>query len=384
MAQIKDTTLQEISEVLIHNGFEEGVVNSLQSLLNAVMRLERQEYLGAKPYERTDERTGQGNGFKPKTFHTRVGALELQIPQTRDSKFYPKSLEKGMRSEKSLRLALAEMYLQGVSTRKVMKITEELCGFEISSTEVSRITKSLDEEFQKWRTRRLGQCQYLILDARYEKVRYGGEVLDLAVLWAIGITSEGTRSVLGVSVSLSEAEIHWRNFIKDLLDRGLEGFEYMVSDDHEGLAAARKALLPGIIWQRCQFHLSQNAQNHIGHVENRELVGKDIRNIFNSPNKELAQVALEHFIKKHEKSEPKLVKWAEENIPEGFAVYSRPEDLHKKLRTSNLIERHNKELKRRTKVIGVFPNEASCLRLITAKLMELDEEWMGRRYWKLA
>jgi putative transposase len=384
MAQIKDTTLQEISEVLIHNGFEEGVVNSLQSLLNAVMRLERQEYLGAKPYERTDERTGQGNGFKPKTFHTRVGALELQIPQTRDSKFYPKSLEKGMRSEKSLRLALAEMYLQGVSTRKVMKITEELCGFEISSTEVSRITKSLDEEFQKWRTRRLGQCQYLILDARYEKVRYGGEVLDLAVLWAIGITSEGTRSVLGVSVSLSEAEIHWRNFIKDLLDRGLEGFEYMVSDDHEGLAAARKALLPGIIWQRCQFHLSQNAQNHIGHVENRELVGKDIRNIFNSPNKELAQVALEHFIKKHEKSEPKLVKWAEENIPEGFAVYSRPEDLHKKLRTSNLIERHNKELKRRTKVIGVFPNEASCLRLITAKLMELDEEWMGRRYWKPA
>ena len=261
--------IQEISEVLIHQGFSGGIVNAIQILLNETMKIERQTYINADPYERAEERVTHANGFKDKTLHTRIGKIPINIPQTRDGNFYPKSIEKGIRSERALKAALAEMYIQGVSTKKVKKITETLCGLEVSSTQVSNATKLLDEEFSSWRNRPLGQFKYLIPDARYEKVRYGGVVQDLAVIWVIGIKSDGHREVLGVSVSLSEAEVHWRELFTGLCERGLHGVEYIVSDDHAGLKAARKAVFPSAMWNRCHFHLAQNAQNHVSRKSNK-------------------------------------------------------------------------------------------------------------------
>ena len=253
---------KEILEILTDGGFER-IGEALQILINAAMLAEREKYLGAGPYERTESRSGHANGFKPKTMRTRVGEISLAVPQARDGKFYPSTLEKGQRSEKALRLAVAEMYLQGVSTRKVMAITEELCGFEISSSQVSKATAELDGLFRVWRERPLGSFAYVYLDARYEKVREGGVVIDQAVLVAVGVSRDGKRAVLGVSVELSEAEVHWRKFLQSLQQRGLHGVELFISDDHEGLKAARKAVFSGVPWQRCQYHLQQNAQKYV-------------------------------------------------------------------------------------------------------------------------
>jgi len=376
---MNNNVLEEISEVLIAKGFSGGVINAIQILLNETMKIERQAYLNASPYERTEDRVSQGNGYKNKTLTTRVGKIELDVPQTRDGNFYPASIEKGIRSERALKIALAEMYIQGVSTNKVKKVTEALCGFEVSSMQVSNATKLLDEELEKWRERPLGQYVYLIPDARYEKVRYGGVVQDLAVIWAIGITPDGKREVLGVSVSLSEAEVHWREFFTSLVKRGLHGVEYIVSDDHLGLKAARKAVFPGAIWNRCHFHLAQNAQNHVSKKSNKELVARDIRTILEAPTLEMAQQALAQFVDKYQEEEPKLAKWAEENIPEGFNAYKVGPDNYKKLRTSNMIERFNREINRRTKVVGIFPNDASCLRLVTAVLVEIHDTWLTQK-----
>src|SRR6185437_7401073 len=223
------TALDEIGQLLAEQGFD-GLADDLRVLLNEVMKLERAAVLGAGPYQRSDDRKGYANGFKPKTVQTRVGALTLAVPQTRGVEFYPSALEKGLRSERALKLAVAEMYVQGVSTRKVAAITEKLCGLEVTTAQVSRAAEALDAELEKWRGRPLGETPYLILDARYEKVRHGGQVRSCAVLVAIGIDPEGRRSVLGVSVSLSEAEAHWRGFLAGLQARGLHGVELVVSD----------------------------------------------------------------------------------------------------------------------------------------------------------
>ena len=385
MTRNNDNVITEISEALISSGFEKGMVNAIGLILNQTMLIERDRYSNADPYERTGARVSSSNGFKGKTLTTRIGAIPLKVPQTRDCLFYPQTLEKGVRSERSLRLALAEMYIQGVSTRRVLKITEELCGFEISSTQVSRLTAQLDAELSSWRNRPLGAYHYLIMDARYEKVRYSGAVQDMAVIWAIGVTKDGGRTILGVSVSLSEAEQHWRKFLTDLVGRGLHGVQYIVSDDHQGLGVARKAVFSGVPWQRCQFHLAQNAQNHISKKLNKELVGQEIRAIFNATNQTQAEANLKAFIAQYDKTEPRLTQWAEHNIPEGFTVYQLDSKIQKKFRTSNLCERINQEMARRTKIIRVFPNEASCLRLVTAILVEIDEDWSsGRRFFQAA
>ena len=228
--------LDQIVELLAEHGFD-GMAQAVTVLLNEVMKLERAHTLGAMPYQRSEQRTGHANGFKPKTLHTRLGALTVAVPQTRGVEFYPSALEKGVRSERALKLAVAEMYVQGVSTRKVAAITEQLCGLEVTSAQVSRAAQALDEELETWRNRPLGETPYLILDARYEKVRHGGQVVSCAVLVAIGIDTEGKRSVLGVSVSLSEAEVHWRDFLASLQARGLHGVKLVTSDDHAGLRA---------------------------------------------------------------------------------------------------------------------------------------------------
>ena len=232
---------REIFEELMEEGAE-AFRNVLEKLLNLAMELERSEFLGAEPYERTSRRRDHANGFKDKTVATRVGRLKLKIPQVRHLSFYPKSLERGCRSEKALKLAIAEMYVKGVSTRKVSQITEQLCGTEISASQVSRIAQLLDEELEQFRERELGEYRVVYLDAHYEKVRVNGTVQDLAILKAIGVNCWGKREVLGVSVALSEAEVHWREFLQALQRRGLKGVDLVVSDDHVGLRAARRAV----------------------------------------------------------------------------------------------------------------------------------------------
>ena len=382
MAQhTQDSSIIDAVELLKDNGFD-ALAEAVTVLMNTAMVAERSEYLGARPYERTEDRQGYANGFKAKTVKTRLGELPLRVPQTRDSAFYPQSLEKGLRSERALLLSIAEMYVQGVSTRRVKRIVEELCGMDVSSTQVSRAAAELDDLLSAWRERELGQYRYLVLDAQYEKVRQGGQVLDAAVLIACGVGADGRRDVLGCSVSLSEAEVHWRAFLSELKDRGLYGMELIVSDAHEGLQAARRAVFPSVPWQRCQFHLQQNAGQYVPTVGQRGPVAADIRAIFNAPDRDEAERLLERFIDRYRDTAPKLARWAEEALPEGFTVFSLPPSHRRRLRTTNLVERLNEEIRRRTRVARLFPNEASCLRLVSAVLMEIAEDWQtaDKRY----
>lgn len=370
-------------ELLIENGFD-GIADTIGVLMNSAMQIERTRHLHANLYERNVDRRGYANGYKSKTMNTRFGEVNLAIPQTRGTDFYPKSLERGLRSERALKLALAEMYVQGVSTRKVAKITEELCGFEVSSSEVSRASKGLDEQLTTWRERPLGSCPYVYLDARYEKVRHGGVVVSSAVLVAIGVTSEGHREVLGVSVKLSEQEVHWREFLSQLKDRGLHGVKLFISDAHEGLKAARHAIFPTVPWQRCQFHLQQNAQKYVPRQKMKKEVAERIRSIFTAPDDEEALRLLHLFCNQYREKAPDLAEWAETALPEGLVIMQMPPEHRKKIRTVNMLERLNKEIKRRTRVATLFPNSASCLRLVTAVAMEISEEWQtGRRYLSL-
>jgi putative transposase len=355
-----------------HDGFAEG----LRILVNEAMRVERHHVLQAQPYERTDTRLGYANGYKPKTLASRVGPITFRVPQVRgETAFYPSALEKGIRSEQALKLAMAEMYVQGVSTRKVSAIVEELCGTSVSSAQVSDCAKLLDAELQKWRDRLLGAYPYLMFDARYEKVRHDGQLRDCAVLIALGITPTGQRSLLGVSVALSEAEVHWRAFFHSLVQRGLCGIQFIVSDDHPGMAAARKAVFGAVPWQRCQFHLQQNAQAYVPRLEQRKEVAHAIRSVFDSPSHPAAEIRLKEIVAHYAKSTPKLSAWMEENLPQGLTVFALPLAHQKRLRTSNGLERVNQELKRRTRVARVFPNEASLLRLVSALLAETSDEW---------
>lgn len=377
---VQHNALEDVLKMLADQGFD-GLADAIGILLNESMRLERQDYLQAAPYERSEQRRGYANGFKPKVVQTRVGEIPLQVPQTRDGGFYPNSLEKGLRSERALKLALAEMYVQGVSTRKVAKITEELCGIEVSSMQVSRAAQLLDESLKAWRERSLEAFPYVYLDARYEKVREGGSVIDVAVLVAIGVDESGHRQVLGTSVALSEQEVHWRTFLQALQGRGLHGVKLFISDAHSGLKAARTAVFPSVPWQRCQFHLQQNAQGYVPRQDLKRVVATDIRAIFTAPDEAEAKRLLQAMLERFEKTAPKLVQWAEENLPEGFAVFNFPEPHRRRLRTSNVIERLNKEIARRSKVATLFPNTDSCLRLVTAVVMEISEEWeTGKKY----
>lgn len=355
------------------------MAQAIEILLNEAMKLQRSQALGALPYERTSERRGHANGFKPKTVHSRLGTLELEVPQTRGVEFYPTVLERGERSERALKLAVAEMYVQGVSTRKVTAITEELCGHQVNSAQVSRAAALLDEELAAWRNRPLGEIPYLILDARYEKIRHGGSVVSCAVLVAIGVTPQGGRSILGVSVSLSEAEVHWRDFLASLQDRGLHGVRYIVSDDHAGLKQARQARFPGVPWQRCQFHLAQNAMQYVPKLAMRMEVARDLRRVLDAGDRAEADRQLGGLVKKYADDAPKLAQWLEANAPEALTVLGLPAAHRRKLRTTNMLERVNKEIKRRTRVATLFPNEQSALRLVTAVLMEISEDWETNR-----
>ncbi len=382
MTQGKDNNLlASLMQMVNENGLE-AVAETFRILLNEAMKIERDQSLCAGLYERTDNRQGYANGYKPKTIDTRMGRLMVNVPQVRGGvQFYPSALEKGCRSERALKLAIAEMYVQGVSTRRVTDVLEKMCGLSVSSTQVSRVAQILDEELEKWRNRPLGEYPYLVLDAHYEKVRTAGSVVSCALLTAVGIDTDGRRSILGVSVSFSEAETHWREFIKSLKQRGLSGVKYVVSDDHDGLKAALNATMPGVLWQRCQCHLQRNAAKYVPKIKMRKQVHNDIRDIFNAPDRKSAEERLKSYVAKYEKTAARLSVWMEENLPEGLTVFALPEGHRKRMRTTNMLERVHEEINRRTRVAGLFPNEASLLRLVSAVLMELSEEWeTGKRY----
>jgi transposase-like protein len=353
----------------------------IRVLINTAMQIERQQHIGVGPYERSAERKAHANGYKPKSVVTRVGEVTFAVPQVREGDFYPQALEKGLRSERALTLALAEMYVQGVSTRKVAKITEKLCGSTISSTQVSNAAAQLDTILEAWRNRPLGVCIYLYLDARYEKVRIDGQVREAAVLIASGVKADGKRQILAVSVSLSEQEVHWRTFLQSLVARGLCGLHLIISDAHAGLKQARQAVFGSIPWQRCQFHLQQNAQAYVPRQDMKVEVAADIRAIFNAPNRIEADALLKKTIQRYATRYPKLADWLETNLPEGLTVFDFPESHRRLIRTTNGLERLNKEIKRRTRVVGIFPNENACLRLVTAIVMECSDEWeTGKAY----
>lgn len=372
----------QLLETLAREGFD-GMKDVLTTLLNEAMRLERTAYLGVdQPYQRSPERRSRANGFKAKTLDSRLGRLVLDVPQTRDGKFYPACLERGQRSERALKLAIAEMYLRGVSTRKVHYVMEKICGLDVTSAQVSRAATMLDAELARWRERTLGEVVYLVLDAHYEKARVGDRVLPCAVLVAVGVLADGRRMILGADTACSEAEANWREFLVALQRRGMHGVRYAVSDDHAGLKAALASCLPGAVWQRCQFHLVRNALHKVPRQDQRAAVARDLRHVLDADdrpeaNRRLMAMAADTY----RRNWPKLADWLEANVPESFAVYDLPADHRKPMRTSNMLERLNGEIARRTRVVGVFPHQDSLLRLVTALAVEQSDEWEGdRRY----
>lgn len=381
MTYQNDCTLPtEIVEQIAEQGLD-YLPELIRVVVNAAMKAERQQYLGVLPYERSEKRRDQANGFKPKTVRTRLGEIEFAVPQVRGGEYYPQALEKGLRSERALTMALAEMYVQGTSTRKVNAIVEKLCGSQVSSSLVSKAASELDVLLEAWRNRPLGEIRYLFLDARYEKVRVDGQVVDMAVLIAQAVDPLGKRRILGVTLGLGEAETFWRTFLQSLIQRGLCGVRLITSDDHAGLRQALRAVFGGVPWQRCQSHLQHNAMSYVPRREMLAEVAADIRRVFNAPDRPTADAYLKQIVQKYAQSASRLADWMETNLPEGLTVFAFPEAHRKKLRTNNTQERLNREIGRRTDVVSIFPNEAACLRLVSAILMEQDEAWQtGRVY----
>jgi len=378
--QDESSVIRDLVDLAMEHG-PDAMAAAFTALMNHAMQIEREQVLKAESHQRTADRQGYANGFKPKTLNTRVGQVDLRIPQTRGYRdangrpFFPKALDRGVRSERALILAMAEMYVQGVSTRKVTAIVEELCGLEVTSTQVSRAAAELDEQLDAWRNRPIGEITYLILDARYEKVRHDGAIRSCALLTAIGIGTDGKRSVLGCSVQLSEAEPHWRKFLESLQKRGMHGVKLIVSDDHAGLRAARQAVMAGVPWQRCQFHTIRNAMAHVPKVAMRSDVARDLRRVFDADEPAEAERRLKEIVARYQKTAPQLAAWLEEAAPEAITVLMIPLAHRRRLRTTNGLERLNKEIKRRTRVATLFPNEASLLRLASAVLSEVSDDW---------
>ncbi len=347
-----------------------------RDVLQEVLEAEMTETLQAKPGERTSERLGLRSGSYSRTLITRVGKLELRVPQDRQGRFSTQLFERYQRSEKALVSALAEMYVQGVSTRKVKAITEELCGHSFSASSISDINKTLDEQLAQFATRRLDEeYPYLILDARYERVRENGTIHKRAVLVAIGINWDGRRCVLGVDLANRESISSWKEFLLGLRTRGLTGVELVVTDDHAGLRAAIAEVLPEAAWQRCYVHFLRNCLDHLPRRGDDDCL-RELRWIYERRNLGEARNDLGAWITKWESRYAKLVAWVEENIEETLTFYRLPPQHHKHLKSTNMLERLNEELKRRTHVVRIFPNAASCLRLVRALAVETHENWI--------
>jgi putative transposase len=348
----------------------------LREVLQEVLEQEMTEAIGAEKGERSPGRLGYRSGYYGRALVTRVGKLELRIPQDRQGHFSTQIFERYQRSEKALVSALAEMYIQGVSTRKVKAITEELCGYAFSASAISAMNKTLDESLERFAKRPLEEnYPYLVLDARYEKVREDGVIRSQAVQIAIGINDEGRRQVLAVELANRESQTSWRDVLLGLKSRGLKGVEFVVSDDHPGLKRAIAEVIPEAVWQRCYVHFLRNALDHLP----RKAVDdcrQELRWLYDRRDLSEAQKDLTQWLERWGTRYPKLCEWVEENIGETFSFYRLPLQHHKHLKSTNMLERFNEEIKRRTRVARIFPNEASCLRLIRALAVETHEGWL--------
>jgi putative transposase len=360
---------------------EDFVRAALEVLLQAALEAEMTEAIGAEKGERTETRLAYRSGYYGRSLITRVGTLELRVPQDRLGRFSTELFERYQRSEKALVGTLAEMYVQGVSTRKVKAVTEALCGHSFSASAISAVNKSLDEALRRFADRQLSEpFPYLILDARYEKVRESGIIVSQAVLIAVAVDGEGRRQVLGVELANRESRSSWRDFLSGLIRRGLFGVEFVVSDDHEGLKQAIREVLPGAAWQRCYVHFLRNALDHLPRKLADDCL-QELRWIYD--RRDLAEVRrdLAAWLAKWQAKHPKLCDWVEENIEETLTYYRLPLPYHKHMKSTNMLERFNQEIKRRTHVVRIFPNMESCLRLVRALAVETHENWLeGTRY----
>jgi putative transposase len=373
MAQVK-------SVLMAQPDFLQPVV---QEAVQAILEVEMEECLQAGKHERSEGRLGYRSGYYRRRLITRVGTMVLRVPQDRAGHFSTQVFEQYQRSEKALVAALAQMYVQGVSTRKVAAITEELCGHEFSASSISTITARLDGELEEFSRRPLDEeFPYVVVDARYERVREGGVIVSRAILIALGIDWEGRRQVLAVEYANRESQSSWREFLLGLKERGLRGVQFVVSDDHPGLKAAIREVLPGVWWQRCYVHFLRNALDYLPRKADDDCL-QELRWMYERRNVEEARRDLKQWLEKWAGKYPKLCAWVETNIEETWTFYWLPLAHHKHLKSTNLLERFNQEIKRRTLVVRIFPDEASCLRLVRAVAAEQHEEWMeGSRYLK--
>jgi putative transposase len=348
----------------------------VQIAVQEFLEAEMNEALGAAKGERSAERLGYRSGYYPRKLITRVGTIELRVPQDRGGRFSTEIFGRYQRSEKALVAALVEMYVQGVSTRKVKAISEELCGHEFSASTISELNTKLDAELERFARQTLeGEYPYLILDARYEKVREEGVIRSRAVLVAIGIDWAGRRRILGVELAGRESATSWREFLLGLKARGLSGVRLAISDDHPGLKRAIAEVLPEAAWQRCYVHFLRNALDHLPRKAADDCL-TELRWLYDRRDAAEARLHLHAWIERWAAKYPKLCAWVEEAIEQTWTFYRSPREHHKHLKSTNLLERLNQELKRRTHVVRIFPNEASCLRLIRALACEQHEEWL--------
>ena len=355
----------------------------VERVLQEVLEAEMTEHVGAAPHERTDTRKGHRNGHKPRTLRTRVGTLNLLVPQDREGTFSTRLFSRYQRNEKALVLALMEMYVEGVSTRKVKDVTEELCGTTFSKSLISSLAGRLDAELEAWRSRPLEAkaYPYLFVDARYEKVRVDGRVVSQGVLVVSGVRDDGYREILAVEVADTESEATYQEMFRSLKSRGLSSVELVVSDDHKGLEAAITRHFQGASWQRCQVHYVRNLLGMVSFAKRKEL-GADLRAIFAATSREQALgIASSVANKWLEKGNEKVAEHLEEHLEECLSCLAFPESHRRRIRTTNGLERLNQEIKRRTRVVRIFPNRHSCLRLVSALAVEQSEEWLtSRRY----
>jgi putative transposase len=353
---------------------------TLRVVIQGILEEEISAHLLAEPYERTGERRGYRNGYKPRMLRTRVGGLEIMVPKDRDGNFQTELFERYQRSEKALVLAIAQMYVGGVSTRKVKAITEALCGLEISRSQVSVLTKKLEEEIEAWRKRALEKLYpYLVADARYEKVRQGGHIVSKGVLIVVGISDDGEREILGTWVAHGETEASWSQAFEELKERGLLGVRFVVSDDDKGLRGALEKNFPEVLWQRCQVHFVRDILGHVRKNDRKRVLAL-LRAVTESATLESARRNLGEAVEALARNYPKVSEMLEEHGEEILTVYDLPESHRRRMRTTNMLERLNQELKRRTRVVRIFPDDGSCLRLVSALAMEANEEWEGRKY----
>ena len=358
---------------------QNGLAKLLEAVLNQILDAQASEQVGAGRYERSEERVAYRNGYRPRQLYTRVGPLTLRVPQMRDGQFSTEIFSRYQRSEQALVLSLMEMVLNGVSTRKVTKITEELCGVSFSKSTVSQLCLALDGRVAAFNERDLGAFPFVIVDAMYFKARDGDRVQSKAAMLVSGINAQGNREILGLRIGDSESEAFWLETFRWLKRRGLKEVRYVVSDDHSGLVNAARRCFQGAIWQRCQVHFMRNVLSHTS-AKHKQQMGEGLKRIFSSDNAKDARQRFNELAEQMEKKAAKAIDCLERGLEDALAVMALPSKYRKRLKSTNMQERLIQEIRRRERVIRIFPNEDSALRLMGALLAEIHEEWQGRRY----